>query len=160
MLTVIQGFLENKVLFAAILGWFLAQELKLILTSIATRRLKLERLWGAGGMPSAHSAMVCAMTIAAARFYSINSPAFALAVVFAFVTMYDAMGVRREAGLHARLLNKYLNQLEAQNADTDGDGKPDREVDEIELKEFIATRPWRCWAACFWEFWWGSSSPE
>lgn len=43
-------------------------------------------------MPSAHSAMVCAMTIAAARFYSINSPAFALAVVFAFVTMYDAMG--------------------------------------------------------------------
>ena len=122
MLTVIQGFLENKVLFAAILGWFLAQVLKLILTSIATRRLKLERLWGAGGMPSAHSAMVCAMTIAAARFYSINSPAFALAVVFAFVTMYDAMGVRREAGLHARLLNKYLNQLEAQNADTDGDG--------------------------------------
>ena len=77
MLTVIQGFLENKVLFAAILGWFLAQVLKLILTSIATRRLKLERLWGAGGMPSAHSAMVCAMTIAAARFYSINSPAFA-----------------------------------------------------------------------------------
>ena len=141
MLTVIQGFLENKVLFAAILGWFLAQVLKLILTSIATRRLKLERLWGAGGMPSAHSAMVCAMTIAAARFYSINSPAFALAVVFAFVTMYDAMGVRREAGLHARLLNKYLNQLEAQNADTNGDGKPDREVDEIELKEFIGHTP-------------------
>ena len=62
-------------------------------------------------------------------------------MVFAFVTMYDAMGVRREAGLHARLLNKYLNQLEAQNADTDGDGKPDREVDEIELKEFIGHTP-------------------
>ena len=141
MVTLIREFTENKVLLAAILGWFFAQVLKLILTSIATRRLNLERIWGAGGMPSAHSAMVSALTIAMARFYTINSPEFALAVMFAFVTMYDAMGVRRETGLHARLLNKYLNQLEAQNADIDGDGKPDRQVDEIELKEFIGHTP-------------------
>ena len=61
--------------------------------------------------------------------------------MFAFVTMYDAMGVRREAGEHARLLNKYLNQIENQKADVNGDGIPDKEVDEIELKEFIGHTP-------------------
>ena len=103
--------------------------------------LVFSRLWGAGGMPSAHSAMVCALTVAIARFDGVNSAIFALAVMFAFVTMYDAMGVRREAGVHAKLLNKYLNQIENQNADVDGDGIPDKEVDEIELKEFIGHTP-------------------
>ena len=136
-----QEFFQNKALFAAILGWFFAQVIKVLLNLVVTRRLNLERLWGAGGMPSAHSAMVSALTIALARFYGVNTPMFALAVIFAFVTLYDAMGVRREAGEHARLLNKYLNQIEAQNADTNGDGKPDREVDEIDLKEFIGHTP-------------------
>ena len=68
-------------------------------------------------------------------------PLFALAVMFAFVTMYDAMGVRREAGEHAKLLNKYLNEIEALKADKDGDGIPDVKVNEIELKEFIGHTP-------------------
>ena len=140
-MALIRDFFENKVLFAAILGWFFAQAAKVLLTLITKRRFQPERLWGAGGMPSAHSSMVCALTIAVARFEGVNSAVFALAVMFAFVTMYDAMGVRREAGEHAKLLNKYLNQLENQNADADGDGVPDREVDEIELNEFIGHTP-------------------
>ena len=61
--------------------------------------------------------------------------------MFAFVTMYDAMGVRREAGEHAKLLNKYLNELELSKADKNGDGIPDERADEIELKEFIGHTP-------------------
>ncbi|MCI8554457.1 MAG: divergent PAP2 family protein [Clostridiales bacterium] len=136
-----QEFIQNKALAAAILGWFFAQVLKVLLNLFLTRKLNLERLWGAGGMPSAHSAMVSALTIALARFYGVNTPLFALAVIFDFVTLYDAMGVRREAGEHARLLNKYLNQIAMQNADTNGDGMPDIEVDEIDLKEFIGHTP-------------------
>ncbi len=136
-----EEFFANRVLAAAVLGWLCAQILKVIFTLVMTKKVQLERLWGAGGMPSAHSAMVCALTIAMARVDGVNSPGFALAVVFAFVTMYDAMGVRREAGVHARLLNKYLNEIETKNADIDGDGVPDKEVDEIELKEFIGHTP-------------------
>lgn len=134
-------FFQNRVLFAATLGWFTAQLAKMLLTAVFTKRWQLERLWGAGGMPSAHSSMVCALTVSMARFSGINSPAFALAVMFAFVTMYDAMGVRREAGEHAKLLNKYLNELEISKADVNGDGVPDREIDEIDLKEFIGHTP-------------------
>lgn len=140
-MALLREFLANRVLFAAALGWLSAQMIKVIITLITTKKWSAERLWGAGGMPSAHSAMVCALTISMARFYTVSSPEFALAVMFAFVTMYDAMGVRREAGEHAKLLNKYLNQIETENADVDGDGVPDKEVAEIDLKEFIGHTP-------------------
>ena len=128
-------------LFAAVIAWMCAQVLKIVLTLITTKKFRAERLWGAGGMPSAHSAMVCSLTIAIARFEGVNSATFALAVMFAFVTMYDAMGVRRETGEHAKLLNKYVNRLEREDADVDGDGVPDRQVEEIELKEYIGHTP-------------------
>jgi acid phosphatase family membrane protein YuiD len=140
-MSLLKGLFENKVLFAAFLAWLFAQLAKVSITWFLTKKINAERLWGAGGMPSAHSSMVCALTVSMARFHGVNSPMFAIAVMFAFVTMYDAMGVRWETGEHAKLLNKYLNQIETQNADTNGDGVPDKEVDEIELKEFIGHTP-------------------
>ena len=140
-MALLREFFANRILLAAGFGWLFAQLFKVLLTWFLTKKWSTERLWGAGGMPSAHSAMVCALTISMARFNGVNTPVFALTVMFAFVTMYDAMGVRREAGNHAKLLNKYLNQMENEKADIDGDGIPDREVDEIELKEFIGHTP-------------------
>ena len=131
----------NPVLIAGAAAWAAAQVLKVIINAIKGNGFMPERFFGSGGMPSAHSSMVCALPISLARVDGVNSPLFALAVIYAFVTMYDAMGVRREAGVHAKLLNKYLNQIENQNADVDGDGIPDKEVDEIELKEFIGHTP-------------------
>lgn len=140
-MSILIGFFQNRVLFSAVLGWLLSQVAKMLVTLVFTRKLNFERLWGAGGMPSAHSSMVCALTVSMARFYGVNTPTFALCVMFAFITMYDAMGVRRETGVHARLLNKYLNEIEISKADKDGDGIPDEEVDEIELKEYIGHTP-------------------
>ena len=137
----LRELISNRVLFAAIFAWLCAQVLKFVINFSLKGKFDVERLWGAGGMPSAHSAMVCALTISMARFYGVSPPVFALSVLFSFITIYDAMGVRREAGLHARLLNKYLNEIEKQRADIDGDGIPDREFDEIELKEYIGHTP-------------------
>lgn len=137
----IRELFQNKVLFASALGWFCAQVAKFVLTIVFTKRWNVERLWGAGGMPSAHSSMVSALTISIARFYGVNTPIFALAVMFAFVTMYDASGVRREAGEHAKILNKYINQIEIEKADKNGDGVPEEKVNEIDLKEYIGHTP-------------------
>lgn len=128
-----QEFFQNRVLFAAVLAWLAAQILKVLLEWLLHKRLSAERLWGAGGMPSAHSSMVCALTVSMARFYGVSSPVFALSVMFSFVTIYDAMGVRRETGEHARLLNKYLKQMKPQD---DDDSSP-----EIDLKEYIGHTP-------------------
>ena len=89
-----------------------AQLLKTIFTFIATKKLNLERMVGAGGMPSAHSALVCSLTVAIARTVGVSSPEFALAFLVARVVMYDAMGVRRETGDQGKVINDILRIFE------------------------------------------------
>ena len=67
-------------------------------------------MWGAGGMPSSHSATVCAMVVATGRFCGMSSPQFAIAAVLSIIVMYDAMGVRYETGEQAKMLNRLFNE--------------------------------------------------
>ena len=98
-------FSVNEILTVSIVSWFVAQVLKTIINFILLGKLQLERMWGDGGMPSAHSATVCAMVIAAARSEGVSSAIFAVASVVAIITMHDAMGVRHETGEQAKVLN-------------------------------------------------------
>ena len=100
----------NPILTVALLAWFVAQVLKTLINFILLGKFQLERMWGDGGMPSAHSATVCAMVIATARSEGFSSAIFAVAAVVAIITMHDAMGVRRETGEQAKVLNKMLEQ--------------------------------------------------
>ncbi len=117
----LEGLLKNYVLIVALSSWISAQVLKTIIYLIVNRKLNLERLSGAGGMPSAHSASVCGITIAISRTVGVADPLFALSFMFAAVVMYDAMGVRRAAGQHASVINKlvkdhdkeHINNLDA-----------------------------------------------
>ena len=86
----------NRILTVSLLAWFVAQVLKTLINFILLGKFQLERMWGDGGMPSAHSATVCAMVIATARCEGIDSAIFAVACVVAIITMHDAMGVRHE----------------------------------------------------------------
>lgn len=133
--------LQNRALIAALLAWLFAQVIKTVIQAVLTKKIRFERLWGAGGMPSAHSAMVCALAVSTARFYGLQSPIFAMSLIMAFIVVYDAMGVRRETGRHAKLLNVYLNEIEQVKADVDGDGVADRDVTPITLKELIGHTP-------------------
>ena len=103
-------FSFNQILTISLLGWFVAQVLKTIINFILLGKFQLERMWGDGGMPSAHSATVCAMTIATARSEGISSAIFAVAAVVAIITMHDAMGVRHETGEQAKVLNQMIDQ--------------------------------------------------
>ena len=100
----------NPILTVALLAWFVAQVLKTLINFILLGKFQLERMWGDGGMPSAHSATVCAMVIATARSVGFSSPVFAVASVVAIITMHDAMGVRHETGEQAKVLNKMIEQ--------------------------------------------------
>ncbi len=98
----------NEILTVSILGWLVAQVLKTVIESILAGQLKFRRMWGDGGMPSAHSATVCAMVVATGRSAGTHSAIFALACIFAFITMHDAMGVRHETGEQAKVLNSLI----------------------------------------------------
>lgn len=143
-----QMITSNYLINVGLVSWVTAQVLKLIITLITTREVVLERLVGAGGMPSAHSALVCSMTVAMAKLEGFQSPLFALALAFAAVVMYDAMGVRRAAGEHAKVLNRMAFDLRNLNQnlsdffeDIEKDESSREAQEEKELKEFLGHTP-------------------
>ena len=98
----------------AILAWFTAQFLKLIIVLVRSRKLDFKRLVGSGGMPSSHSACVMAMSVSVAKITGIQSVEFAIAVTIAIVVMYDASNVRHAAGEQAKILNYMMEHWSEQ----------------------------------------------
>ncbi len=125
----------NRILTVSLLAWFVAQVLKTIINFILLGKLQLERMWGDGGMPSAHSATVCAMAIATARCEGVNSAIFAVACVVAIITMHDAMGVRHETGEQAKVLNQMIEHW------IDVSEKNAPLLQSIHLKEMVGHTP-------------------
>ncbi|MDD6811903.1 MAG: divergent PAP2 family protein [Lachnospiraceae bacterium] len=104
----IQGMFQNPVLIASVMGWFVAQVIKTIIHLIITKEMVWERMVGSGGMPSSHSATVAALVTAAGMKYGGGSFEFAIALIMAIIVMHDAMGVRRETGIQAIVLNEMM----------------------------------------------------
>ena len=100
---------QYKYLYVPILLWFFIQVFKVIWDLITLKQFNFKRILGAGGMPSSHSAVVTSLATLIGKSEGITSPIFALSVVFSFIVMYDAAGIRRAAGKQARLLNKIIN---------------------------------------------------
>ena len=121
----------NYVLWCAALGWVTAQVLKVVITLILRRRFDLKLLFASGGMPSSHSATVCALATAIGKVRGFGSVEFALSFVFAFIVMYDASGVRRAAGEQAKVINKLVKSIE----------HGDKLEMQKELKELIGHTP-------------------
>lgn len=130
----------NYVLTAAVISWCAAQIIKTLLHFIQTKTFCPERLVGAGGMPSSHSALVCSATVAMCRKCGTGSPEFALMFILAVIVMYDAMGVRRSAGLHAREINRINRIFAGINKNEDNTGQK-KDSDKKELKEYLGHTP-------------------
>ena len=101
-------FIQNKYIYIPILLWFGIQLFKLLYDLVTTKKFNFRRILGAGGMPSSHSAVVTSLATLIGKNIGVGTPMFAMALIFAFVVMYDAAGVRRAAGKQARLLNKIV----------------------------------------------------
>ena len=102
---------SNHVLISALSAWSLAQFLKIPILYFRTGERDWSLLFRAGGMPSSHSALVSATAHGIGLSQGFNSPLFALAVAFAMVVIYDATGIRRQAGRHATIINTMFNDF-------------------------------------------------
>lgn len=100
-----------RFLLASLVAWTIAQAAKVILTSVRQRRLNLRVLAETGGMPSSHAAIVMGLTSAVGKYAGVSSAPFAIALIFSFVVMYDAAGLRRAAGRQAAVLNRLVEDL-------------------------------------------------
>jgi acid phosphatase family membrane protein YuiD len=106
-----EAILQNHVLLTAMAAWLLAQILKIPIDYFQSRKWNWGQFVAAGGMPSSHSALIVSTAHAAGLYYGFDSPVFALAVAIAMIVVYDATGVRRQAGMQAEQINILVREL-------------------------------------------------
>ena len=108
-MNIFSEIIGNKCIVVPFCLWILIQVYKFVYELVVHKRIDFKRLFGAGGMPSSHSAVVCSEATLIGKAMGFGSPEFALALTFAGVVMYDAAGIRRAAGKQARILNKIIS---------------------------------------------------
>ena len=106
---------SNPYLNCALLGWFIAQLIKAVATSIIDKKFRIDRFFGSGGMPSSHSALVSALVTMIFLLKGFGSAEFAIALSFAFITVYDAANVRYEVGEQAKIINQIIENWNVDN---------------------------------------------
>ncbi len=107
----LEDLIHNRVFLTALLAWFLGQFLKVPIYYLLKRRWNWALWFSSGGMPSSHSSLMVATTLSIGLYYGFGSPLFALAFAVSMVVVYDAAGVRRQAGYHAQKINLLFEEL-------------------------------------------------
>ncbi len=101
----------NYNLDCVVAAWFVAQILKVFTGVFREREFSVRAmLFGNGGMPSSHTAAVAALATSVALSEGVGSALFAISALLCIIVMNDAVGVRREAGKHSKLLNILLGE--------------------------------------------------
>lgn len=121
---------DNKVLIAVILGWLIAQALKIPTEYLRSRRWLWAMFFASGGMPSSHTALMVAGTLAVGLYHGFDNPLFGIAIGVTMIIAHDAAGVRRQAGMQAERINVLFEELLKGHI-----------WDENELKEVIGHTP-------------------
>lgn len=133
------AFFTNFILMSAISSWLVAQILKLFTGVFKQKKLTtVEFLFGTGGMPSSHTAAVCAVATSVGILNGLGSVEFAISAVLAMIVMRDAMGMRRQVGEHAKALNIIMKEL--------ADAKNDPELTNKALGELVGHTPLQVFA--------------
>ncbi len=128
----ITDFLTNKFFLTAVAAWTVAQVLKVFIHALIYKTWDIKRLFGDGGMPSGHSATVSSLATVCGLTFGFGSFEFAISGILAIIVCHDAMGVRREAGKHAKILNILVDSFESFSK---------KELPEVALKEFVGHTP-------------------
>ncbi|MHA6529546.1 divergent PAP2 family protein [Paenibacillus sp. BAC0078] len=122
----------NFPLVSALISMILAQGIKVPLNFFHTGSWNPSLAFSTGGMPSSHSAAAASLAASVGILNGFDSSLFAIAAVVCTITMYDAAGIRRHAGMHAALLNRITSNF---SQITNGE-KP-----AAPLKELLGHRP-------------------
>jgi uncharacterized protein len=101
----------NRILIIGLVAWALAQIIKIPVEYILKKRWDWALLLRAGGMPSSHTALITSITHCIGLYIGFGSALYALSFVLAMIVIYDATGIRRQAGKHAAIINTIISDL-------------------------------------------------
>ncbi|KAA0048889.1 Acid phosphatase/vanadium-dependent haloperoxidase-related protein [Cucumis melo var. makuwa] len=120
----------NPTFVSGLFAWFFAQSTKVLLNFFVERKWDLKIMFACGGMPSSHSALCTALTTSVALCHGVADSLFPVCLGFSLIVMYDAIGVRRHAGMQAEVLNLIVEDL--------FEGHP---ISKRKLKELLGHTP-------------------
>lgn len=103
----------NPTFVSGLLAWFMAQSIKVVLNFFVERKWDLRILYASGGMPSSHSALCTALTTSVALCHGVADSLFPVCLGFSLIVMYDAIGVRRHAGMQAEVRSNLFSLFAA-----------------------------------------------
>ena len=107
--------LEYQLLFWSLFSCVSAQILKIVFKFLSDGEFKIGIMFETGGMPSSHSALITSLSAGLGIDLGFDDPIFALSVGISLIVMYDASGVRRSAGLHAKEINKLSKNVDLES---------------------------------------------
>ena len=140
-------FMANPTISVGLISFISAQIIKTVLYAIKEKTFNPERITGAGGMPSSHSALVVSVALYLLRLEGYTSSTFAISIMMLGIVIYDALSVRYNAGLHGRELNRLRKVIDEMDDEIsrlggeDRDEKLDEMADQKEFKEFLGHKP-------------------
>ena len=121
---------SNRTLWAVILSGVIAQCFKISGALFRKKKFSFSWLVNTGGMPSAHSAAVVAFSVCMGKEAGFASPFFALGILFALITMFDAQTWRRSIGVQAKILNRMMEDIHEK-----------KKIGENRLRELVGHTP-------------------
>jgi acid phosphatase family membrane protein YuiD len=131
---------QNKLLIISISAWAITQILKVLVVLVQEKRIVWKYFVVSGGMPSSHTATVCALATSIAMIFGMGSVYFSIAAVLAVIVMYDAAGVRQSVGQQSAVLNRLVKEFSFKAA---------RGELQKELREFIGHTPFQVFVGAF-----------
>jgi acid phosphatase family membrane protein YuiD len=135
----IQTIFRNEILLIAFITWAIAQAVKPFIGYLITRTFDWRMFFSTGGMPSSHATLVTSVAIGVGLIVGWATPLFAVAAVLAVVVIYDAAGVRRQAGIHAQTINVLVQEVLQ--------GHP---ISETQLREVLGHTPIEVFGGVLW----------
>ena len=135
------AILQNTPLWAALFSIFFAQFVKIPIHYLVTKKIDWKLFTSTGGMPSSHSAAVTSLCTAIAFETGLDSPLFAVATIFAVIVMFDATGVRFQAGQQAIIINQLRIDFQLFVDQTKGWAHKKNEEKMKELKTLLGHKP-------------------
>lgn len=101
----------STVLIISVCAWAVAQLFKVVIALIRDKHLYFRYFFASGGMPSAHSATVCALATAVGWIQGFSSVAFGITAILALIVMYDSAGVRQAVSQQSFILDRIVEEL-------------------------------------------------
>lgn len=102
---------KNKIFIITVITWFITQLTKVFIGLVREKKFNFKWLVGTGGMPSSHCAGSAALATSLGMEFGFDSSVFAIGIIFAIVTMFDAQGARRAVGKQAGILNRIVEDI-------------------------------------------------